>query len=104
MSGRYRLQYLPAAEQDLLDILDYIARDNPAAARAFVDRVDRAVGRLARFPKSGGQPQDTRLRGLGYRLLVVGDHLVFYVVRRRTVQIRRMIHGARRYEFLLPDR
>ena len=30
--------------------------------------------------------------------------LVFYVLIRRTVQVRRVIHGARRYDFLLPDR
>lgn len=104
MSGRYDVRYLPAAEQDLLDILDYIARDNPDAARAFVDRVEQAIGRLAFFPKSGPQPRDPRLRRLGYRVLVVDDYLVFYVLIRRTVQIRRLIHGARRYEFLLPSR
>lgn len=103
MSGPYHLRYLPAAEQDLLDILDYIARDNPAAARAFVNRVERAIGRLARFPRSGRRPRDARLRRRGYRLIVVGDYLVFYVVIRRTVQIRRVIHGARRYDFLLAD-
>jgi plasmid stabilization system protein ParE len=101
VSRPHRIRYLPAAEQDLLDILDYIARDNPGAARAFVDRVEHAIGRLARFPRSGRIPGDPRLRRGGYRLLVVGDYLVFYVVIRRTVQVRRVIHGARRYEFLL---
>jgi plasmid stabilization system protein ParE len=43
---RYSVEYLPAAERDLLDIVDYIARDNPPAARKFVERVDHAVGRL----------------------------------------------------------
>jgi plasmid stabilization system protein ParE len=103
VSGRYQVRYRPAAEQDLLDILDYIARDNPAAARGFVDRVEQAIGRLALFPKSGRQPRDARLQRLGYRLLVVGDYLVFYIVIRRTVQVRRVIHGARRYEFLLSE-
>ena len=104
MSGPYDVRYLPAAEQDLLDILDYIGRDNPDAARDFVDRVDRAIGRLAFFPRCGPQPRDARLRRLGYRMLVVDDYLVFYVLIRRTVQVRRVIHGARRYEFLLPSR
>ena len=104
MRERYALRYLPAAEQDLLDILDYIARDNPDAARAFVDRVEQAIGRLTDFPRSGPQPRDSRLRRLGYRVLVVDDYLIFYVLIRRTVQIRRVLHGARRYEFLLPRR
>ena len=103
MTKPYDLRYLPAAEQDLLDILEYIGRDNPDAALYFVDRVDQAIGRLALFPKSGRQPRDARLRRLGYRVLVVDDYLVFYVLTGRTVQVRRVIHGARRYEFLLPD-
>jgi toxin ParE1/3/4 len=102
VSARYRLEYLPVAERDLLDILDYIARDRPAAARAFVDRLERAIDRLAIFPRSGREPEDDRLRQLGYRVLVVEDYLVFYVVTGRTVQIRRVIHGARRHDFLLP--
>ena len=101
MSLRYAVEYLPAAQQDLSDLLDYIARDNPRAARGFVDRSERTVGRLAQFPRSGRRPRDPRLDRLGYRVLVIDDYLVFYVIRRRTVQVRRVIHGARRFDFLL---
>ena len=104
MTKPYDLRYLATAEQDLLEILDYIGRDNPDAARRFVERVDQAVGRLASFPKAGRQPRDARLRRLGYRMLVIEDYLVFYVITSRIVQIRCVIHGARRYEFLLQDR
>ena len=101
MSRPYAIDYLPAAQQDLHDIVDYIARDDPSAAPAFVDRIDRVSGRLALHPRSGRRPRDDRLRRRGYRMLVVGDYLAFYVVTGRTVQIRRVIHGARRYKFLL---
>ena len=103
MMEPFDLRYLPAAEQDLLDVLDYIARDDPHAARRFVDRIDQAVGHLASFPKAGRRPGNARLRRLGYRLLVVGDYLVFYVITGRTVEVRRVLHGARRYGFLLAD-
>ena len=102
MTRRHTVRYLPTAELDLLDILDYIRRENPDAAKRFVDRVDQAVGRLACFPKAGRRPRDARLRRLGYRTLIVDDYLAFYVIAGRTVQVRRVIHGARRYEFLLP--
>jgi plasmid stabilization system protein ParE len=46
-------------------------------------------------------PKDDRLKKLGYRMLIVGKYLVFYVVKANTVQIRRIIHGARQYSFLL---
>jgi plasmid stabilization system protein ParE len=98
----HRVQYLPLAERDLFDILDLIARDRPHGVQTFVDRLDRTIGRLARFPRPGPQPNDSRLRRLGYRMLVVDNYLVFYVIVGRTVEIRRVLHGARRYEFLLP--
>lgn len=103
MSRRSRVEYLPLAERDIVDIVDYIARDRPQSARAFVDRLDRAAGRLAVFPRSGKRPNDERLRRLGYRVLVVDGYLLFYVIVGAAVQIRRTIHGARRFEFLLED-
>lgn len=100
MKPRYSVEYLPAAEQDLVDILDYLARDDPAAGRTFVDRIDQTIARLGFFPNSGQRPRDARLRRREYRVLVVGDYLVFHVIARRRVEIRRVIHGARRYAFL----
>jgi plasmid stabilization system protein ParE len=100
----YEIRYLPVAEKDLLGILDYIARDDPEAARGFVDRIEAGIGNLAHFPKAGRRPRDARLQRLGYRVLVLDEYLVFYVVIGRTVQVRRVIHGSRRYDFLLPDR
>ncbi len=97
MTTPYELRYLPVAEEDLLGILDYIARDDPEAARRFVDYIEHGIGALTRFPKAGRQPRDARLRRLGYRVLVLDDYLVFYVLIRRTVQVRRVIHGARRF-------
>lgn len=95
------IRYLPAARRDLLDLLDYIRRDNPGAAARFVDLVEERISLLARFPEMGREVRDERLRGSGYRMLVVEDYLVFYVLRENTVEIRRVIHGSRRYDFLL---
>jgi toxin ParE1/3/4 len=53
------------AIQDLDAIADYIALDNPVAARQLVQRVFAAVRRLRRFPRMGGRPAE--LRGLPYR-------------------------------------
>jgi toxin ParE1/3/4 len=97
----FELRYLPAAEHDLYDILDYVSQDDPSAARRLLDRLDQAIGNLAAFPKAGRRPADARLGRLGYRMPIVEDYLVFYVLVGRSVQIRRVIHGARRYEFLL---
>ena len=94
--------YLRRAQNDLVDIFRYIERDSPAQAKTWIDKIDRVLGRLASFPKSGVLPRDKRLARLGYRIVIVGEYLAFYVVRRRRVEIRRVLQGRRRYSFLLP--
>jgi len=101
MSDLYEIRYLPTAEADLEDIFDYIMQDNPSAAASLLQKFENAIAPLANNPHLGVSPRDDRLRKLGYRLLIIGDYLVFYVVKSRTVQIRRIIHGARNYRFLL---
>ena len=101
MNNPYELRYLSTAEKDLLEIFDYIQRDNPSAAQAQLDRFDSAISELASYPSLGVIPKDERLKKLGYRILVVDRYLVFYIRKNKTIQIRRIIHGARQYSFLL---
>lgn len=96
----FAIRYLPASQRDLLKILRYIKRDNPAAASTFIQLIEERIALLADFPLLGVVLSDVRLKKLGYRLLVVENYLVFYVVKDRIVEIRRVIHGRRRYEFL----
>lgn len=101
MSGPFKIRYLSSAENDLDDIFDYIMRDNPSAAGSLLEKFDHSISQLAVNPEIGVIPKDDRLKKLGYRMLIVGKYLVFYVVKANTVQIRRIIHGARQYSFLL---
>lgn len=48
-----RLIWTEPALSDLDAIADYIALDNPQAARALVERIYRHVGQLAQHPHSG---------------------------------------------------
>ena len=93
--------YLPSAEADLVEAVDYIRRDSPAAAEAWLERTDKALSRLGSFPESGALPKDPRLAARGYRVLVIGEHLAFYTVRPSSVEVLRVLHGRRLYSFLL---
>lgn len=95
------VRYLPAARRDMLDILDYIQRDSPGAAERFVGLIDDRISLLGRFPEMGREIKDERLRRLGYRILVIEDYVAFYVIKESAVEIRRVMHGGRRYEFLV---
>ena len=101
MSRPFKIRYLSTAENDLDDIFDYIMRDNPSAAVSLLEKFDHSISQLAINPEIGVVPKDDRLKMLGYRMLIVGKYLVFYIVKANTVQIRRITHGAWQYSFLL---
>lgn len=95
------LRYLPAAREDLLALLDWIARDSPSRAVTFLDRLDQRIARLERQPHLGRVPRNAKLRAYGYRVLVVESCLVFYVIRRRSIEIHRVVHGSRDLDVLV---
>jgi plasmid stabilization system protein ParE len=45
--------------------------------------------------------KDIRLISLNYRMLVIENYLVFYIIKDDVVEIRRILHGKRKYSFLL---
>lgn len=66
------------ALSDLDAIADYIALENPDAARALVKRVFTHVDQLQDHPKSGSKPPE--LRGWRYRQIVEPPCRIFYRV------------------------
>ena len=101
MPDRYAITYLSTAQKDLLSRLEYIAPDNINAAADLVDEIDDMIGRLARHPRMGVIPKDPVLKSKGYRMLIVGNYLVFYVILKNKIEIRRVLHAKRNYRFLL---
>lgn len=101
MSRPYNIRYLSTAERDLYEIFEYIQKDNPTAAISQLNKFDESISKLASNPHLGVVPNDERLKRLGYQMLIVDKYLVFYVIKTRTIQIRRILHGARQYDFLL---
>ena len=87
-----RLRWRLSAVSDLANIRDFISENDPAAARAVVDRVFRSVDRLTPFPKSGraGQVPGTR------ELVVPGlPYIVVYTCDDTDISIIGVFHGAR---------
>jgi toxin ParE1/3/4 len=97
---KFKIHYLSIAERDILEIIDFISKKNPTAAINLIDEIDKQISKLADFPEIGKLAKDDRLKKLGYRILVVKKYLVFYVVKKQSIEIRRILHGKRKYEFL----
>ena len=97
----YDIRLLQVAEDDLREIINYIALDNPAAATALLDKIENSLSGLISFPLLGKIPAEEALAGMGYRFLAVNNYLVFYTVEEKIVWGHRIIHGARNYISLL---
>jgi toxin ParE1/3/4 len=101
MGSKYTLRYLPVAVDDLVSIFDWIANDNPANAAAFVEKLDQRIGNLKTQPFLGHIPRDEKLKNSGYRILVIESYLVFYMIRGKTVEIHRVVHGSRNLDDMI---
>jgi plasmid stabilization system protein ParE len=95
MPDKYAIRYLPIAVDDLLSIYDWIADDSPARATAFTEKLDKRINNLTIHPYLGRIPKHEKLQAFGYRVLVIGSYLVFYVVRGHIIEIHRVVHGSR---------
>jgi toxin ParE1/3/4 len=82
------------ALNDLDTIADYIALDDPGAARELVQRIFKHVEQLAIHPNSGSKPEE--LRGLRYRQVVERPCRVFYRQDGDSVYILYVMRGERR--------
>jgi toxin ParE1/3/4 len=100
MANRYNLRYLPVAVDDLVSIFDWTVNDSPVNA-AFIEKIDHRIGNLQTYPFLGRIPRDEELKNSGYRVLVIESYLVFYVIRGKTVEIHRVIHGSRSLDDIL---
>ena len=96
-----QIRVLRRAQVDLLEIQDYIARDNPAAAEDVIKAILDLIASLGEFSERGRIPKDAILKASRYRYLRHGEYLVFYKVLRLQVRVYRVVHGRRRYEEIL---
>jgi toxin ParE1/3/4 len=89
-----RIRYAAPAKQDLIEIQDYIAKDDDAAAYRIAQHIREHVGRLAQHPHLGrpGQVQGTR------ELSISGTpYFVVYRIKHRTIEVLTVVHSRRRW-------
>jgi len=98
---KYQIRFLRIAEEDLTEIISFIAADNTAAARATADKIEKHIELLSFNPLAGRIPRDEEIKNLGYRYIIVLNYIVFYTIEERTIFIHRILHGARNYRKLL---
>jgi plasmid stabilization system protein ParE len=87
----HAIHWRKAATEDLAQIVDYVAADNPIATQELLDGILKRVESLARHPSIGGAcPYYPKARQITF-----GNYIIYYSVSRREVLIRAIVHGAR---------
>ena len=100
-TNNFQVRLLKIAEEDIAEIVTYIAVDNTTAAEAIAGRIEKNLELLSKNPLLGRIPRDEEIRNFGYRYIIVQNYIIFYKVEERTVFIHRILHGARTYKSLL---
>ena len=65
--GKYRVEYLPLAYEDLEEIFRYIATESPVSAINLLGKIDEVILHLETFPEMGAITKNRRLANKGYR-------------------------------------
>jgi toxin ParE1/3/4 len=97
----YAIRFLQAAEDDLSEIVNYIAAERPTAADTLATKIEKNLNLLSKNPQLGRIPNEEELMYLGYRYLVAQNYLIFYTIEERVIYVHRILHGARDYLNLL---
>ncbi len=101
----YKLEYLPIARQDMIEIVQYISHDlsNPTAAEKLADELINAGDRITAMPYINPAYVPIKPLTHEYRKLLVENYIMFYWVdeETKTVTIARVIYSKRDYRHLL---
>lgn len=102
---RYKILRTDKAEEQLRDIIFYIADDSGDVdiALAYLHKIETAINHLQEFPESGSVPRYSILKKQSYRVVIVEKHLVFYKINEadKTVIISAIVDGRREYRNLI---
>ncbi|MCD8375092.1 MAG: type II toxin-antitoxin system RelE/ParE family toxin [Oscillospiraceae bacterium] len=93
----YKLRFLPLFEDDLNEIIDYIAvrLKNPIAAERLVDDVQKAIRERMHCAEAFEPYHSARERQYPYYRISVRNYTIFYVVIGDVMEVRRIIYSRR---------
>lgn len=93
----HKIVYLPLAESDLLQALDYIAftLDAPKAARDLLTEFEKTVRSIAEYPYACELYRTDRPMKDEIRKMPVKNYVLYYAVFQDRVELRRFLHGRR---------
>jgi toxin ParE1/3/4 len=83
----------PAAVEDIIEIWEYVAKDNVRAAGRFREELFDAIQKLSVFPDMGSVRP--RLSGRAIRFWGFYDYLIAYMPDEKPLWVIAIVHGRR---------
>jgi toxin ParE1/3/4 len=95
----HKIRINPVAQQDLLDIRDYITSelDSPNAAVNVISKIIESYEKLKEFPLLSMELSSKIDVVIDYRYLISGNYIVFYKIDDSYVSIYRILYARRDY-------
>ncbi|MHA1486841.1 MAG: type II toxin-antitoxin system RelE/ParE family toxin [Promethearchaeota archaeon] len=91
------IEWSSKAENDLNEIIDYIAQDSLEYALSFYEQVREKVENLILFPKMGRIVPEIDEPNI--RELFLRNYRIIYRISEKKIQITRLFHGSRIIDF-----
>ena len=105
MNDAYEVIWSHVAENDLRNIIEFIAEDSPANASKVFKNIKRKAANLCVLPERGRIVQELRDQGiLQYRELIISPWRVIYRIAKKNVYVLSIIDSRQNIEDILLKR
>ena len=99
--AKYRVLIYSSAERDMEEIIDYVNSLSPIAAYKLYDEIVSKISSLGEMPERCALVKENNLKLKGYRFLCVENYIVFFIIKGKVVQIRRIVYSKRNFNEIL---
>lgn len=97
--AHYKVDVSEPAENDLMDVVRYIAShlSAPVPALHMMELLETAMAGLSDMPQRYPFVADERLSQMGYRKLILKNYIVFFSIdeKNKVVNVERILYGRR---------
>jgi toxin ParE1/3/4 len=105
MNKKYEVEWAAVAENDLKQIIDYMATESPSNALQILKKIRQKASSLYAFPERGRIVPELQGQGIHtYRELIVAPWHIVYRISDVTVFVLSVIDSRQNVEDILLDR
>ncbi len=105
MSDNYKIEWAEVAENDLKEIIEYIAEDSPANALKILKKIKQKAFSLYTLPERGRIAPELQDQGiLIYRELIIPPWRIIYRISEMKVYVLSFLDGRQNVEDILLKR